>query len=59
MYAHQITSTLADSRRQELISEARAYRLGRASRKAAAPSQQGNATFSFRIRRAGRVAFAR
>jgi len=59
MYAQQITSSLADTHRQDLIAEARAYRLGRASREAAADPQRGTPTFTFRFRRAGRVAFAR
>jgi hypothetical protein len=54
MYAHQITSTVADAHRQDLIAEARAYRLGRASRSAAQPRRE-TTTFAFRLR----VAFAR
>jgi hypothetical protein len=49
MYAHQITASLADARRQDLIAEARAHRLGRASREAADP-RHGTATFAFRFR---------
>lgn len=57
MYAHQITANLSDTRRQDLIAEAHAHRLGRASREAAAEPRP--ATFAFRFRRAGRVALAR
>jgi hypothetical protein len=52
MYAHQI----ADTHRQNLIAEASAYRLGRASREAAAEPRRSAPAFASRFRR---VAFAR
>jgi len=59
MNAYQITTSLADTHRQDLIAEARPHRLGRASREAAEPRRAAGTVAFARFRRAGRVAFAR
>jgi hypothetical protein len=58
MYAHQITSRVADAHRQDLIAQARVRKITRASR-AAAAEQRHHGAVAIAFRRVSRLALAR